>query len=183
MVTEQTKFMKGKQLFLRAPELADVDLLYQWENDTSLWQVSNTLTPFSHFALEQFILNTGADIFASRQLRLIICLNDHHETPIGAIDLFDFDPHHSRAGIGIVIAPEYRSLGYATEALEILVDYCFNVLFIHQVYCNITENNVLSIKLFEKAGFEQAGKKRAWIKSGNTWKDEFIFQKINKTYT
>ncbi len=182
MVTEQTKFMQGKQLFLRAPELADVELLYQWENNTSLWEVSNTITPFSHFAIEQFVLNAGTDIFASRQLRLIICLKNEDETPIGAIDLFDFDPHHSRAGIGIVIVPEHRNLGYATEAIEILTDYCFNVLNLHQVYCNITEDNLQSIQLFEGVGFEKAGKKRAWIKSGNNWKDEYVFQKINKTF-
>ena len=175
--------MEGKQLLLRAPELADVELLYQWENDTSLWQVSNTLTPFSHFAIEQFVLNAGTDIFASRQLRLIICLKNKDKTPIGAIDLFDFDPHHSRAGIGIVIIPKYRSHGHAAEALEILVEYCFDALDIHQVFCNITEDNIRSIKLFERAGFELSGKKRAWIKCGKTWKDEFIFQKINQAFT
>lgn len=175
--------MEGKHLFLRSPELTDVELLYQWENNTSLWQVSNTIAPFSRFAIEQFVLNAGADIFASRQLRLIICLKDQDSTPIGAIDLFDFDPHHSRAGIGIVVISEYRNHGFATEALDILMDYCFNVLCVHQVYCNITEDNITSIKLFERSGFEKTGSKKDWIKSGNTWKDEFIFQKINQNFT
>lgn len=165
---------------MRAPEPADVDFLYRWENNTSLWRVSNTIAPFSRFAIEQYVFNAGNDIFATRQLRLIICLADKNDTPIGAIDLFDFDPHNSRAGIGIVIIDEFRNLGYATEALSVLMDYCFLLLGIHQLYCNISDDNTFSIKLFEDAGFINTGRKQAWIKDGNTWKDELIFQKINK---
>ncbi len=172
----------GKRIFLRAPELADVDILYKWENNTSLWRVSNTLAPFSRFAIEQYLLNAGSDIFAARQLRMIICLSDQNTTPIGAIDLFDFDPHHSRAGVGIVIIDEFRNHGYAKESLNVLIDYCFELLGIHQLYCNISEDNTASIRLFEDVGFIITGRKLAWNKQGNTWKDELIFQKINITF-
>lgn len=174
--------IQGKRIFLRAPEITDVDFLYKWENNMSLWRVSNTIAPFSRFAIEQYVLNAGNDVFATHQLRLMICLDDQNTTPIGAIDLFDFDPHHSRAGVGIVIIDEFRNLGFATEALGVLIDYCFQLLGIHQLYCNITEDNAASIRLFEDAGFINTGRKQAWIKDGNRWKDELIFQKINKTF-
>ena len=41
---------------LRAPEPEDLELLYKWENDTSLWLAGNTRAPYSRFQLKQYIL-------------------------------------------------------------------------------------------------------------------------------
>jgi len=95
--------LANKTINLRAPEPEDLDLLYLWENNTEVWQISGTIVPFSRFVLKQYLENAGKDIFEMKQLRLIIQLNSN-KRPIGAIDLFDFDPLHRRDGIGIVIA-------------------------------------------------------------------------------
>src|ERR1043166_7160915 len=87
---------------LRALEPSDIDLLYQWENDTDSWLVSNTTTPFSRFVLEQYIATAHLDIYTSKQLRLMVC--NPENKAVGCIDLFDFEPLHLRAGIGILIA-------------------------------------------------------------------------------
>ena len=98
---------------------------------------------------------------------------------IGTIDLFDFDPVNKRAGIGIMIIKQDQRKGYATEALQMLINYCFNTLKLHQVYCNIIADNLASMNLFKKAGFTVAGIKKEWILAGNLWKDEYTLQLIN----
>ncbi len=40
------KTLKGENIFLRALELSDLDFLYTLENTESLWEVSNTTTPY-----------------------------------------------------------------------------------------------------------------------------------------
>jgi len=40
---------------LRSLEPEDLELLYLWENDPSIWKVSNTLVPFSRFILRQYL--------------------------------------------------------------------------------------------------------------------------------
>jgi diamine N-acetyltransferase len=98
---------------------------------------------------------------------------------IGTIDIFDFDPFHKRAGLGILIADEsYRQKGYASMALKCLVDYCFGTLLLHQLYCNILSNNRISMELFMKQGFKEIGVKRDWIKTGEGYIDEHMFQLI-----
>jgi diamine N-acetyltransferase len=99
---------------------------------------------------------------------------------IGTIDIFDFDPFHMRAGLGILIAnEEYRRKGYATMALTCLTDYCFKTLQLHQLYCNILANNYESIELFRKIGFTEAGVKKDWIKTSDGYIDEYMFQLLN----
>lgn len=170
--------LENTTISLRAPEPGDLDLLYLWENETSVWRISGTLAPFSRFVLKQYLDNATKDIFEMRQLRLIIQLKDKHR-PVGAIDIFDFDPHHHRAGVGILIAePSDRRHGYAREALETLEAYCFDVLHLHQLFCNIAASNSASIDLFTAAGFVEAGRKKDWLFNGQDYEDELLFQKV-----
>lgn len=173
-------FIKGEQIHLRALEPFDVDVLYLWENNRQIWHVSNTQTPFSRYVLEQFLVNAHEDIYTNKQLRLIISENEM-ENAIGAIDLFDFDPYHLRAGIGILIAEEFRNKGYAYEALALLKDYAFNTLLLKQLYCNVTVSAPASLQLFEKAGFEKVGLKKEWNRiSAAKFEDEWFLQLLNK---
>ena len=162
---------------LRALEPEDIHLLYQWENSMEIWNVSNTKTPYSKYILTQYIKESAKDIYETKQLRLII-QNEKNE-PVGAVDLFDFEPFHLRAGIGILIHNKKdRNLDYASNALQVLSKYAIGILGLKQIYANISAENENSIKLFKKAGFIEAGIKKEWLKTPNGWKDEILFQKI-----
>jgi diamine N-acetyltransferase len=171
--------MTGTNIQLRAPEPSDIDLLYQWENDRQIWPVSNTIAPFSRFVLEQYILNSHQDIYTTKQLRLMINLTGEEKT-IGTVDLFEFDPGHRRVGLGILINKNERDKGYAKETLDLIIDYCFNTLMVHQIYCNISSENKISLKLFRSKGFEIIGIKKEWLLLNNKWNDEYLLQLINK---
>lgn len=174
-----TGFLFGKTIRLRAIEPEDLDYIYIWENDTSIWHLSNTLTPFSYYIIKKYIENSHLDIFEAKQLRLIIEIIDI-KTPVGCIDLFDFDPVNKRAGVGILIADtDNRKKGFASEALELLIKYAFDILKLHQLYAGISENNTDSIKLFTKFNFVKTGEKKDWILYENKWITEYFYQLIN----
>lgn len=167
-------------IHLRAPEPGDLDLLFNIENDPSLWHLSNTLTPYSRFDLEQFIMLSDKDIYVTKQARFIIDkIEDEKPVAVGAVDLFDFDPVNFRAGVGIMLLDEFRLKGYASIALDILIDYVFSHLGLHQLYCNIEESNEVSLTLFKKKGFRECGKKLEWNKKGSKWINEYMLQLIN----
>lgn len=182
MEAKNLDILTGKKTRLRAIEPNDADLIYTWENDSSIWQLSNTFTPFSKYLVKQYIENSHQDIFQLKQLRLMIEKTDEQEIEtIGSIDLFDFEPIHKRAGIGILIANDSdRKKGYASDALDILIRYSFYTLQLHQLYCNITEDNLDSLSLFQSKGFKLIGTKRDWLIFPQGRKDEFMFQLINK---
>lgn len=175
--------MNGTKVKIRALEPEDVDVLYRWENDHRIWHLSNTITPLSRFTLEQYVLNAGQDLYATRQMRLMIDLVKAEDgvTTIGSIDLFEFEPAHRRAGVGILVHEGFRGKGYASEALALLVDYAFETLHMHQLFCNISADNLESIRLFESKGFKFIGTKKEWNLVRNQWQDESMFQLINQT--
>ena len=171
--------MPTEELTLRALEPEDIDILYQWENNMDIWEVSNTLTPFSKYQLKKYIEQAQLDVFQTKQLRLIIELEPGN-TIVGMIDLFDFDPFHQRGGVGIIIHKDFRQKGYAREALTLFAEYCFNNLGLHQLYANISITNKASIALFEKVGFSLSGTKKQWRKTKDGFIDECLYQLLRK---
>ena len=171
--------LSGTNLYLRALEPEDLEFIYQIENNESVWEVSNTQTPYSKFLIKQYLANVHQDIYEAKQLRLAICIKNSRN-PIGLIDLFDFDPKNNRAGVGIVIQNEVeRNKGYGKEALGLLIEYSFKKLQIHQLFANIGVDNISSLNLFATFGFEKIGIKKDWIYSDNYFHDEILFQLIN----
>jgi diamine N-acetyltransferase len=169
------------QIELRALEPEDIDLLYKWENNKQIWQVSDTVTPFSRFILQKYLDNSHLDIYETKQLRLMIDIPEgKSRRTVGSVDIFDFNPVHLRAGVGILIGDEKdRDKGIATMALRELVHYAFSVLNLHQLYCNIQAHNSQSLRLFQKEGFTIIGTKREWLKTAGGYTDEIMLQRIN----
>ncbi len=171
--------LKGKSIYLRALEPEDLEFIFQIENDETIWNVSNTQTPYSKYLIKQYLKNAHQDIFEAKQLRLAICKNDTFEA-IGLIDLFEYDSRNNRAGIGIIIQNESnRKNGFGNESLNLLINYAFQQLQLHQIYANIDVNNESSLNLFATFGFEKIGVKKDWILLHNSYHDEAIFQLIN----
>lgn len=173
--------LTGTTIYLRALEPEDLEFVYAIENDESIWEVSNTQTPYSRFLIRQYLENAQQDIYEAKQLRLAICRKGTFEA-IGLIDLFDFDPKNQRAGVGIVIKSDAdRNCGIGKEALQLLIDYAFSQLQLHQLYANISQENVASIKLFTTFGFQCIGVKKDWVRTGHQFADEGIYQLIHQS--
>tara|TARA_R110000868_G_scaffold174537_3_gene411273 strand:+ start:122 stop:646 length:525 start_codon:yes stop_codon:yes gene_type:complete len=170
--------LKGKLIYLRALEPEDLDFIHTIENDESIWELSNTMTPYSKYLIKQYLEHAHKDIFEVKQLRLVI--SDYQDTALGMIDLFDFDFKNSRAGVGILVKEsKNRQLGYGSEALQLLVNYSFKHLGLHQLYCNISENNDASLKLFTSQGFQKIGLKKEWNCVDTVFKNEYFLQLLN----
>jgi diamine N-acetyltransferase len=165
--------LKGERVKLRAAEPADVDKIFEWENDPENWLVSNTIAPYSKHQILQFI-ESANDIFASNQLRLMITL--HTGETVGCVDLFDFDPKNKRAGLGVLIDPVFRSKGLAREALRLTISYGFDLLELHGFYAEVLSSNESSQRLFESTGFTKTGMKKEWLWTGDNFVDQIFYQ-------
>jgi diamine N-acetyltransferase len=100
------------------------------------------------------------------------------QSTIGAIDLYDFDPHNRRAGIGIFVIKEFQNKGFAKKSLQLLLHYCKTMLLLHQVYAEVPSKNEISLALFANAGFQQCGVRKDWLLRGQEYEDVVMMQKI-----
>lgn len=171
--------LKGEHIYLRALEPEDLDFVHAIENDETIWEISNTQTPYSKYLIKQYLEHAHKDIYEVKQLRLVI--SDYNNEALGLIDIFDFDFKNLRAGIGVLIKnKEDRGQGIGSESLKLVIGYCFKTLHLHQLYCNISEDNQASMKLFLNEGFRKIGIKKDWNLINGNYKNENLLQLINK---
>lgn len=168
--------LEDEHIILRAIEPEDLELLYQWENDTQLWMAGNTRSPYSRFQLKQYIAQAKFDIFEDGYLRLMMVRKEDNRV-LGTVDLFDFDVFHSRVAIGLMVATEFRGYGYVRKSLQLTEKYVFNFLKINQLYAFIAKSNLASRKLFQ-GDYLQNGTLSGWINTPDGFEDVLVYQKF-----
>jgi|MucameStandDraft_1065616.scaffolds.fasta_scaffold00409_1 diamine N-acetyltransferase len=163
------------QVRLRALEPEDLDILYRYENDSSLWEVGTTIAPFSRKQLYDYIAGYSNDIYAERQLRLMVDDAATGET-VGTVDITDFSPADMRAQAGILIGTGHQRRGYGTAALAAVCGYCRSTLQLHQLYAHVPADNAASLALFRQCGFRTSGRLRSWLRRGGSYRDVIVLQ-------
>ena len=114
-----------KNVTLRKPKLLDLDQLLLWENNLDNSLFSDNPVFYTRKQIKEF-LNSDQDIFLDRQIRFMI---DCSGSPIGCVDLFEYDIVNSRAGVGIFIDEKFRNMGFGTKALSLLKTICIKDYF------------------------------------------------------
>lgn len=99
---------------LRAMEPEDLDALYRIENDRDVWDVGENNVPYSRYILHDYIANASSDIYADKQVRMVV--ENEEGQLVGVADVVNFCPSHARAEVSIVICREHRKK--ATQGLR-----------------------------------------------------------------
>lgn len=160
---------------LRALEPEDIDILYRAENEMAIWNRGCTNEPYSRELLRQYVLSTTGDIYTDKQVRMVICNDD---VPVGLVDLTDFDPKNQRAEVGIMMLPEFRGKGFASEALSLISNYARDIIHLHQIYAIIPSDNPASLALFRSNGFANERLLADWICYGSNYGDAVLMQRF-----
>jgi diamine N-acetyltransferase len=160
---------------LRALEPEDVALLYDWENRSEEWWLGAQLAPVSRAALERFALGDH-DVFREGQIRLML---SHGPDTVAALDLYDVNFRHRRAGVGVVVAAHRREEGHGRVGLELLSAYALQHLGLHQIYAEIPADHSPSLALFEAAGFTPFATLPDWIRVGEGWRDVVVMRQFS----
>ena len=91
--------------------------------------------------------------------------------PIGITGLDEVDMRNRTAEFGISIGePDARGKGYGTETTQLVLDYAFTGLGLHNVLLTVFEYNLPAIRAYTKAGFNEFGRRRESIfMGGRLW--------------
>ena len=103
-----------------------------------------------------------------------ICLADSDQI-IGTFTLFHIDEANRRAEVGYILNREFWGRGFASEALRRMIDYCFDEFGLARLEADVDPENLSSLKLLERHGFEREGYfRKRWLMRGK-WFDSVMF--------
>jgi UDP-2,4-diacetamido-2,4,6-trideoxy-beta-L-altropyranose hydrolase len=141
--------MLGKQLQIRPPQARDCDLLFRWANDPQLRAVSFHSEPISRSVHESWFaakLNDPAAVFHLGE--------DTQGHPVGQVR---YQIEASRAILSINIDSAMRGQGWGRELLYFSTRMLFRKNNTEAIDAFVQPANHASLRLFEEAGFENAG--------------------------
>lgn len=159
---------------LRAMEPEDLDALYRIENDRNVWDVGENNVPYSRYILHDYIANASADIYADKQVRMVV--ENEEGQLVGVADVVNFCPSHARAEVSIVICREHRKKGYARAAIRQIMEYALRTLHLHQLYAVVREDNMPSLNLFSSLGFKSKMVLEDWLFDGKDYHNAVVMQ-------
>ena len=143
--------IKGDKIILRSVDSSDIDTILLWENSSAEPLYGVYEEQFSREDVVQFIENQQRYSLAeNEQLRLMIC--SHKGERLGALDLTEYDGEKAFVSI-LIFDLDNRRKGFAENALQLAISYTES-LGLHALYANIFPENLPSISLFKKLGFE-----------------------------
>lgn len=167
----RTQGTKGKRVYLRLIEDADLERTYRWINDPEISEIMGYL-PLS-MAKQRRWLENAQD--SEAKYIFAICL-DEGDIHIGNVGLGNIDFVNRNAALSIFIyAPEHRAQGYGSEATRLAVEFAFNRLNLHKVHLKASDFSTEALQMYRNLGFVEEGRLRQHEFKRGRYVDKVLF--------
>ena len=148
---EELEAISGESVTLRPPREEDVEQVYEWDRDPELaaWNGRPPIKTSISAARRDYLAR-----WKDPSVKTFII--EVEDEPVGLATLYDF--RHEGCEVGIKVgSKDLRGRGYASEAVELLVRYCFESLNLKAVRGSTLSHNTRMQRVFEKCGFAEVG--------------------------
>lgn len=161
--------LSSDRIKLRPVELEDAEMLRRWRFSETNYAYFYEFVPACKVQNQQWLENT---LKKSSEINFIIFDNNECRD-IGMISLLDIDMRNQKCEMGrVLIADEnFRGKGLGGETIRVLLNYAFNHLNMHKVYCEVFAENEAAVKLYQKCGFAEDGRFKQHIYKNGEFKD------------
>ncbi|MDQ3613655.1 MAG: GNAT family N-acetyltransferase [Chloroflexota bacterium] len=115
------------------------------------------------------------------RLALVVTLRESG-TVIGTVNLTLRSEEHRQGEIGYVFHPDHQGRGYATEAMQALLDCGFQTGGFHRIYGRCDARNFPSARLMERLGMRREAHfvENEWFKG--VWGSEFMYAILKREW-
>jgi RimJ/RimL family protein N-acetyltransferase len=165
--------LTGKRVRLRGVREDDMPALAKWEMDPGrMTTLSNWVVPPSEAAAKERIAKWSAN--QEDALSFAIETLDDPPVLVGNIGLWGARPKDRCATLAIALGREHIGRGYGTDAMRVIVGYGFREMGLHRIQLNVASFNPAGIRVYEKAGFVEEGRRRELVLHDGRWYDDVL---------
>lgn len=183
---EETPVLVGDRVYLRAPRAGDYTA---WRD---LRRVSREfLKPFEPRWTES---DLSQRVYASRLKRgreearagtdySFFIFSRSEDRLVGGITLSNVRRRAAQfVNLGYWMGYAFAGQGYMTEAVGLVVPYCFETLGLHRIHAAFLPDNRASRRVLEKNGFREEGYAEHYLQIDGKWADHVMFGLTRERY-
>lgn len=179
--------LKTERLILKEPESSDTGAVVDY-----YFRNKDYLTPFEPIRPKNFYttyywenrIKDIQELSANDQHLCFLYLN--HENKKRVIGVVNFSSiirgAFQACYLGYSIDEKEQGKGKMTEGLKAAIDYMFKDKNIHRIMANCMTDNLASIKVLEKLGFEKEGTAKEYLHINGEWQDHIMTSLINPNW-
>lgn len=185
---EDTPVLIGSRVTLRAPRASDYTA---WRDLRRLSR--DFLKPFEPRWTES---DLNQRVFASRLKRgreearagtdysfFAFIREDGDEVLVGGITLSNIRRRAAQfVNLGYWMGRPYAGQGLMTEAVGLVVPFCFDTLGLHRIHAAFLPDNMASRRVLEKNGFREEGFAEHYLQIDGKWADHVLFGLTRERY-
>ncbi|MCV0395687.1 MAG: GNAT family N-acetyltransferase [Rhizobiaceae bacterium] len=82
--------------------------------------------------------------------------------------------------IGYWMGERHAGKGHMSAALELVTEFGFERLKLHRIEAACIPENLRSVRVLEKAGFQREGLLRSYLRINGVWQDHYLYALIEK---
>lgn len=183
MAMETFPTLVTDRLYLRQLTLADAEDIFTYFSRDEVTKYYDLESFTEVEQAEKFIRSMLTRYEKQEGFRWGITLKDAPERIVGTIGFHNWQKEHSRIEIGYELAPEYWRQGLMTEAMEVVVDYGFQLPQVHRIEAFIDPDNEGSRRLLLKSGFTKEGHLRDYFYEKGQFVDAVVFGYLRKEFS
>ena len=155
------KKLVGKKCYLSPMNINDAEIFTEWLNDLEITSNLDIYSNIINIEIEKEFLEK-----LSKEHNYSI-IDRETDKLIGSCGFIGLDHLNQTAETGIFIGDKnYWDKGYGTESLQLLLDYGFNALNLHNIMLRVYSFNKKAVRIYDKIGFKIIGKRREALKRG-----------------
>ncbi len=166
------KKLVGDRIYLSPKDCSneEIEKFTEWMNDFKVTDYTGRSGQVVTLSGEKEWLENSAKDKENRNFNIIELSSNKL---VGTIGLEHFNWIFRSAVLGIFIGDEdYRSKGYGSEAINLLLEYGFKYLNLHSIKLDLLAINERAHKCYLKCGFKDTGKSREGIFLNGKYYDE-----------
>ena len=154
------KKLVGDRIYLspKGTSEEEIEKFTKWMNDFEVTDYTGRSAQIVTLPGEKEYLENSAKNSKNKNFNIVELNTDKL---IGTLGLEDINWIERSAVLGIFIGEEdYRSNGYGTEAIKLLLEFGFKYLNLHSIRLDLIEVNERAHKCYLKCGFKDSGRSR-----------------------
>ena len=168
--------LRSKRLFLKEADWEDVEDFHLYFSNTKIHEFNTIILPetidHTKGILAPFIsdkMNNTRKLYT-----WAVKLPDNMQF-IGEVGMTRSLNRFNLAEIYYGLLPNYWHQGYATEMVQRVVRFGFNYLKLHRIEAGVAKENLASIQVLEKSGFQREGLRRKLLPVRGEWMDSYLY--------